>query len=283
MFTTVCIDPLPDLITIQVSDYRINNKRLIINATSTVVSANVVLTLQPYVTITGTTYNPDPAAGGVGNVFTNNLNGTYSLTLNGVPEPACGNPGGKQSPVPDQADGCVRSNLTGDSGFFALLTLSKQHTQPTGLPGLTTRQSPSFRAYYTSTGHAARDQSGPTKNSRHRVDIESGNHMKHRDDGFFLPENASKARVKEAENARNNRGEIVKAFSHGQVTRRDLVKMGLITTGGLLMPIHGLNPFVNSAYARSPQAHHAARWLERCRSPSRCRVLMSCNPWRPRL
>ena len=76
--------------------------------------------------------------------------------------------------------------------------------------------------------------------------------MKHRDDGFFLPENASKARVKEAENARNNRGEIVKAFSHGQVSRRDLVKMGLITTGGLLMPIHGLSPFVNSAYATIP-------------------------------
>src|SRR6476646_10940582 len=76
--------------------------------------------------------------------------------------------------------------------------------------------------------------------------------MKHRYDGFFLPENASKARTKEAENARNNRGEIVKAFSHGQVSRRNLVKMGLITTGGLLMPIHGLNPFVSSAYGSIP-------------------------------
>jgi FtsP/CotA-like multicopper oxidase with cupredoxin domain len=76
--------------------------------------------------------------------------------------------------------------------------------------------------------------------------------MKHRDDGFFLPENASRARVKEAENARKNRGEIVKAFSHGQVSRRGLIKMGLITTGGLLMPIHGLNPFVSSAYGSIP-------------------------------
>ncbi|HEX3091350.1 MAG TPA: multicopper oxidase domain-containing protein [Candidatus Angelobacter sp.] len=75
---------------------------------------------------------------------------------------------------------------------------------------------------------------------------------KHRDDGFFLSENASKARTKEAENARNNRGEIVKAFSHGQVSRRGLIKMGLITTGGLLMPIHGLNPFVSSAYGSIP-------------------------------
>ncbi len=122
MFTTVCIDPLPDLISIQTAEYRVNNKRLIVNATSTVVSANVVLTLQPYVTITGTTYNPDPAAGGVGNVFTNNLNGTYSLTLNGVPQPACGNPGGNKTPCPTKPLE-VRSNLTGDTGFFALLSI----------------------------------------------------------------------------------------------------------------------------------------------------------------
>jgi FtsP/CotA-like multicopper oxidase with cupredoxin domain len=73
--------------------------------------------------------------------------------------------------------------------------------------------------------------------------------MSHREDGFFLSEKASKARLREAENARKNRAEIVKAFSQGKVTRRELVKWGLITTGGLLAPIHGLNPFVNSAYA----------------------------------
>src|SRR4029077_18816629 len=70
-----------------------------------------------------------------------------------------------------------------------------------------------------------------------------------RRDGFFLTENASRARVREAENARKNRAEIVKARSQGKVSRRDLIKMGLITTGGLLAPIHGLNPFVNSAFA----------------------------------
>jgi len=69
-------------------------------------------------------------------------------------------------------------------------------------------------------------------------------------DGLFLPENASKARIREAENARKNRAEIVKAHSQGQVSRRDLVKWGLITTGGLLAPIHGLNPFVSSAYGK---------------------------------
>jgi manganese oxidase len=75
--------------------------------------------------------------------------------------------------------------------------------------------------------------------------------MKHQEDGFFLSEKASKARLREAENARKNRAEIVKAYSQGKVTRRELVKWGLITTGGLLAPIHGLNPFVNSAYGQS--------------------------------
>jgi FtsP/CotA-like multicopper oxidase with cupredoxin domain len=73
--------------------------------------------------------------------------------------------------------------------------------------------------------------------------------MSNREDGFFLAENASKARKKEAEDARKNRLEIVKAHSQGQVSRRDLVKWGLITSGGLLAPIHGLNPFVSKASA----------------------------------
>jgi FtsP/CotA-like multicopper oxidase with cupredoxin domain len=66
---------------------------------------------------------------------------------------------------------------------------------------------------------------------------------------FFLPWNASKARLREAENARRNRLEIVRALSQGAVSRRELFKWGLITGAGLLAPIHGLNPFVKSAYA----------------------------------
>jgi hypothetical protein len=118
-FTSVTINPLPDVVTPTSAIYRVNNKRLIITATSSVNSANVVLTLQPYVTITGSTYNPDPAAGGAGNVFTNTGGGTYSLTLNGVPEPACGNPGGNTTPCPSRPLD-IKSNLNGDSGFFAL-------------------------------------------------------------------------------------------------------------------------------------------------------------------
>jgi hypothetical protein len=119
--TTVTIQPLPDVVRITglLEQYRINNRRLTLNATSSVVSANVVLKLQPYVTITGSTYNPDPAAGGVGNVFTNNGAGNYTLVLNGVPEPACGNPNGNIAPCPTKPLD-IKSNLNGDSGFFAL-------------------------------------------------------------------------------------------------------------------------------------------------------------------
>jgi FtsP/CotA-like multicopper oxidase with cupredoxin domain len=73
--------------------------------------------------------------------------------------------------------------------------------------------------------------------------------MSNREEGFFLTENSSKARIKEAENARKNRGEIIAAHSQGKVSRRDLVKWGLITSGGLLAPIHGLNPFVGKGHA----------------------------------
>jgi manganese oxidase len=69
---------------------------------------------------------------------------------------------------------------------------------------------------------------------------------------IYLPKDASRARVKEAEEARKKRAEIVKAFSHGQISRRDLVKWGLISSAGALAPIHGLNPFVSSAYATIP-------------------------------
>ena len=41
---------------------------------------------------------------------------------------------------------------------------------------------------------------------------------------FFLRENASRARLKESAEARENRREIVKALSWGQTSRRELLK-----------------------------------------------------------
>ncbi|HKT49483.1 MAG TPA: multicopper oxidase domain-containing protein [Candidatus Angelobacter sp.] len=68
---------------------------------------------------------------------------------------------------------------------------------------------------------------------------------------IYLPKDASKARVRDAENARKNRQEIVKAYSQGKVTRRELIKWGLITSAGSIAPIGGLSPFVRSVHAQS--------------------------------
>src|SRR3954465_2918029 len=67
---------------------------------------------------------------------------------------------------------------------------------------------------------------------------------------IYLPKNASKARIREAEQARRNRAEIVRELSWGRVSRRDLLRMGLITGAGMLAPIGGLNPFVASTKAQ---------------------------------
>ena len=66
---------------------------------------------------------------------------------------------------------------------------------------------------------------------------------------MYLSSKASAARIREAEKARNNRLEILKALSHGQVSRRELVKWGLFTSGGLLVLKNGLSPFVGDASA----------------------------------
>ncbi len=67
---------------------------------------------------------------------------------------------------------------------------------------------------------------------------------------IYLPLSASKARVREAINAKRNRTEIVKAWSQGQVSRRELFKWGLFTAGGVAA-IRGLSPFVGSLYGDS--------------------------------
>ena len=69
---------------------------------------------------------------------------------------------------------------------------------------------------------------------------------------MYLPGKASKAQLREAENARRNRAEIVKAWSQGQVSRRDLFRLGLFTAAGTLVLKNGLSPFAPSAYAAIP-------------------------------
>src|SRR6201990_2142768 len=69
---------------------------------------------------------------------------------------------------------------------------------------------------------------------------------------IFLSKKASAARVREAENARKNRLEILKALSLGQITRRDLYKWGIFTVTGALALKNGLSPFARSAFAAVP-------------------------------
>jgi len=65
---------------------------------------------------------------------------------------------------------------------------------------------------------------------------------------MWLPRKSSR-RLREAENARRNRQEILKAWSQGQISRRDLLKWGIFTAGGVLVAKSGLSPFVGSARA----------------------------------
>jgi FtsP/CotA-like multicopper oxidase with cupredoxin domain len=69
---------------------------------------------------------------------------------------------------------------------------------------------------------------------------------------MYLPPKSSRKRVVEAENARRNRVEIVKALSGGQVTRRELIRMGVMTAGGALAMKSGLHVLAPSAYAAVP-------------------------------
>jgi hypothetical protein len=66
---------------------------------------------------------------------------------------------------------------------------------------------------------------------------------------MYLSSKASRIRQREAQNARNNRAEIVKARSIGQITRRDLYKWGIFTAAGTLALKNGLSPYARSAFA----------------------------------
>ena len=69
---------------------------------------------------------------------------------------------------------------------------------------------------------------------------------------MYISPKASPARQREAQKARDNRAEIVKALSHGQITRRDLYKWGIFTATGALALKNGLSPFAMSALAAVP-------------------------------
>src|SRR5215510_13705823 len=69
---------------------------------------------------------------------------------------------------------------------------------------------------------------------------------------MYLPKDASRSRIREAQKARDNRAEIVRALSHGEISRRELFRWGLFTSSGLLAWKHGLNVYAPSAYGQVP-------------------------------
>ena len=72
------------------------------------------------------------------------------------------------------------------------------------------------------------------------------------DQPMYISSKASRIRQREAQGARGNRAEIVKARSIGQITRRDLIRWGIFTSSGLLVCKNGLSPFARSAFAAIP-------------------------------
>jgi FtsP/CotA-like multicopper oxidase with cupredoxin domain len=69
---------------------------------------------------------------------------------------------------------------------------------------------------------------------------------------MYISSKASRIRQREAQNARDNRAEIVRALSIGQITRRDLYRWGIFTVTGALALKNGLSPFAKSAFADVP-------------------------------
>ena len=104
--TTISVVPLPDTVTITNATYRISDQRLILAATSNVISADLVLKLQPYLTTLGTIFDPTT----LGSTFTNGGLGTYNITLVGAPEPA----------IPPATPLTVKSSLNGLSAPHGL-------------------------------------------------------------------------------------------------------------------------------------------------------------------
>jgi FtsP/CotA-like multicopper oxidase with cupredoxin domain len=69
---------------------------------------------------------------------------------------------------------------------------------------------------------------------------------------MYLTGKESRVRQREAQKARDNRAEIVRALSQGQITRRDLFRWGIFTASGALALKNGLSPFARSAFADVP-------------------------------
>ena len=123
-FTSVTVNPLADSLSITAAEYRTQKQRLIINVTDATDNPTIQVFLNPYrcesnlapCVLNPATgfwmYNPDPAAGGLGNLFTYAPGGLYLIDVTGVPRPAC-NLGGNYATPCGNASISVRSSLGG--------------------------------------------------------------------------------------------------------------------------------------------------------------------------
>src|SRR5689334_11890936 len=104
--TTVTVT---DVFSITAAEYRTNKQRLIVNVTDNTIDPTIQIFLQPYrcenaaapcvQTAPGVwTYDPDPAHGGVGNLFTGGAGGLYLIDVVGAPAPACSLNGNYRTP-----------------------------------------------------------------------------------------------------------------------------------------------------------------------------------------
>lgn len=122
-FTSVTVNPLADSLSITAAEYRTSKQRLIINVTDATDNPAISVFLNPYRCETNSPpcalqangtwmYNPDPAAGGVGNVFVYAPGGLYTIDVTGAPRPAC-NLGGNYATPCTNASISVRSSQGG--------------------------------------------------------------------------------------------------------------------------------------------------------------------------
>jgi hypothetical protein len=100
---------LTDVFNITAAEYRIGKQRLIVNVTELTLDPTILIFLNPYrceinaapcvQTAPGVwMYDPDPANGGVGNLFTGGAGGLYIVDVVGAPKPACNLGGLYQTP-----------------------------------------------------------------------------------------------------------------------------------------------------------------------------------------
>jgi hypothetical protein len=68
----------------------------------------------------------------------------------------------------------------------------------------------------------------------------------------YLRGDADAARLREADRARQNRLEVVKALSTGEISRRDLFKWGLFTASGALALKQRFSPHARNTHAVVP-------------------------------